>query len=1428
GRTDYPADPGCMRASDRDETDPDPLPACSDDEDNDGDGLVDYPLDVGCRSAADTDEVDLCGDGIRFFQYPVGEPFILDTTEGGTSVFQGSCGGANAPEKIFLYENPFNANLTFSVRNDETIDNTLLYVRSGCQGRELACNDGTGNVMPIVIKGEVIVENAPPGDYFIVVDNRFGLGGAFKLSVDVERLPSGCADGRDNDDDGFIDADDLGCADVDDEDESDPEDGAPLPQCWNGEDDDGDGVVDYPFEPGCVGKGDNDEEDPAVVAACANGEDDDEDGLTDFPNDVGCAARGDEDEEDPRVRPGCNNRIDDDNDGLTDYPIDPGCAAAGDPSEADDNNPPACADGEDNDRDGLVDFPFDPGCIAAGHVSEVDPDPRFACSNGIDDDDDGIIDFPREPGCTFAADDDETDPGFPPQCANGNDDDQNGRIDFPDDPGCRFAGDTRELTDGPVPARCADGVDNDDDGMVDLTDIGCLNARDDDENDPEVAPFCADGEDNDDDGETDWPDDPGCAAQGDECEQFGFGFCNGECIGLFDNPLNCGVCGRVCAAGVECQEGRCGGLREVVLQCGRSSRDVQEFIRGPLVEAEVRLEIGCVPDDLTQAIIVPRGGIGEFNQNADAIRAWVEEGGVVISEYNISDDVYNTMFRAMVAQGARGGDCGDNIQPDVQFSPNDPFWIDNAFVPLVGQSGCGFSINNFPNVVLIGGWDAQTANIGYAQLGAGRVWLVDADWQDGGAITDISRDLMAYMIANGGSGGGLPPCLDNRDNDEDGFVDAEDTGCDGAADEEEGDPPAGALPECGDGVDNDNDGIIDFPLEPGCETRGDTDEADPAVPPACGNGLDDDGDGEPDYPNDPGCASVGDLEERDPLRTAQCGNNRDDDNDGLTDYPADPGCAAAGDFLEDDDQPTFVCANEIDDDRDGITDWPFDVGCASARDDDETDPVERPQCGNGIDDDEDGLTDFPADPGCAYNADPREVDPVNRPQCSNGVDDDADGLIDYPADRGCFFAADTTEVDPFVIPSRCTNGVDDDGDGDTDLADIGCVNREDDDEADGVEVPLCANDVDDDDDGLTDWPADPGCQAQGDDGEAQACGAFETIDIPRNGSVMGETLEDDADDYRNQCGGRDAPDAVYRYVLNQAGPLTISAQNPGTDYPVVLSVRRDCDEPLSQLACVGDFQNPEPTIQLANAQPGEYFIVVDGGGPERWVGSQADAIALPADPRNFVARNDIAARGWGDAGNDAFDGYGQVVVTHAGQASPQLDVSLQNAGVAGQAGPYAFTFTSELLGNVWRIRILPAVDNDERPVSLSLTGNLGSDGGTVSAQRVVPFQGRQIAYMHTSDGFAAPRDPPIFHFLIPSDPEQQGSVNYAINRDNPTLTANNITLPATFYIGLSYNLDFNAVAASIVSDLEVQAGGGGADAPNFGNFELSVQEGAQP
>jgi hypothetical protein len=113
---------------------------------------------------------------------------------------------------------------------------------------------------------------------------------------------------------------------------------------------------------------------PAPLALCADGIDNDGDGLIDFPADPGCVNADDNDEFNaPPPAAQCSDGIDNDADGLVDFPADPGCV---DPADNNEFNapPPApaqCADGLDNDGDGLIDFPADTGCTDATDNDET-------------------------------------------------------------------------------------------------------------------------------------------------------------------------------------------------------------------------------------------------------------------------------------------------------------------------------------------------------------------------------------------------------------------------------------------------------------------------------------------------------------------------------------------------------------------------------------------------------------------------------------------------------------------------------------------------------------------------------------------------------------------------------------------------------------------------------------------------------------------------------------------------------------------------------------------------------------------------------------------------------------------------------------------------------------------------------------------------
>ena len=159
--------------------------------------------------------------------------------------------------------------------------------------------------------------------------------------------------------------------------------------CSDGLDNDGDGFIDFPGDPGCDSASDSDETDPPP-AECADGIDNDGDGVADFAGTLASAT-------DPNLL------------------ADNGCAG---PNDATEGGEPECNDLVDNDADGAIDL-VDADCDDAADATELG---LAECQNYIDDDGDGLIDFVgldadnsgtvdvnADPGCTSAFDDSETD-----------------------------------------------------------------------------------------------------------------------------------------------------------------------------------------------------------------------------------------------------------------------------------------------------------------------------------------------------------------------------------------------------------------------------------------------------------------------------------------------------------------------------------------------------------------------------------------------------------------------------------------------------------------------------------------------------------------------------------------------------------------------------------------------------------------------------------------------------------------------------------------------------------------------------------------------------------------------------------------------------------------------------------------------------------
>jgi len=120
---------------------------------------------------------------------------------------------------------------------------------------------------------------------------------------------------------------DPGCSDLSDDDEFD----APsLPQCSDGLDNDGDGLVDL-ADPDCVSALDNDESGSSGIPECMDGLDNDGDGFVDMA-DPDCSHPFDDDESGSSGVPECMDKIDNDGDGFVDL-ADPHCHNAFDDKE---------------------------------------------------------------------------------------------------------------------------------------------------------------------------------------------------------------------------------------------------------------------------------------------------------------------------------------------------------------------------------------------------------------------------------------------------------------------------------------------------------------------------------------------------------------------------------------------------------------------------------------------------------------------------------------------------------------------------------------------------------------------------------------------------------------------------------------------------------------------------------------------------------------------------------------------------------------------------------------------------------------------------------------------------------------------------------------------------------------------------------------
>ncbi len=183
--------------------------------------------------------------------------------------------------------------------------------------------------------------------------------------------------------------------------------------------------------------------------------------------------------------------------------------------------------------------------------------------------------------------------------------------------------------------------------------------------------------------------------------------------------------------------------RTKMMVCGSHKRDTTVFIPEDSGLTEVS---GCTPEASVKALLVTRSGAAAID--AAALKSYVSNGGTVITEHGSSAAVFNALFDAGVTKGTAYGACHDRIATIVRFSATDPFWKATSFHPMtLGDTGCGFSVDAYPGITALAGWSKSSVSLAYRDLGQGRLWLVEDDWQDDENYSlGPTIAMMRYMV----------------------------------------------------------------------------------------------------------------------------------------------------------------------------------------------------------------------------------------------------------------------------------------------------------------------------------------------------------------------------------------------------------------------------------------------------------------------------------------------------------------------------------------------------------------------------------------------------------------------------------------------------------------------------------------------------------
>lgn len=194
--------------------------------------------------------------------------------------------------------------------------------------------------------------------------------------------------------------------------------------------------------------------------------------------------------------------------------------------------------------------------------------------------------------------------------------------------------------------------------------------------------------------------------------------------------------------------------RTDIMFCGATSRSGTNLYSG--VNSVVEKN-GCNPDGNTKALLITRSGTTAGN--GAKWLTYLNNGGVIITEWTKSAAVYNEIYGAAISTPTSRGNCVDNAMPAVKLNPSDSFWTSNPslVVTAPAEQGCGKDLTPIVtadnSITPLGGFSSGGVQLARKTQGGGVFFLLEADWQDTDTVpwTASSSALMGLLINRGSS-----------------------------------------------------------------------------------------------------------------------------------------------------------------------------------------------------------------------------------------------------------------------------------------------------------------------------------------------------------------------------------------------------------------------------------------------------------------------------------------------------------------------------------------------------------------------------------------------------------------------------------------------------------------------------------------------------